>query len=158
MSNTDNILTFFHMKKKKTIINFLKQHFLNNKNRFCFYVSHFSLQTAPSTFVKMKHFSVLNAKNLSGNTVWHEASASQKLTKIEYFDIFNQLLSNVKVARFAHNIEWDVFYCFQTLWVVGLTQSTPWCVCPVKKLMLLIDLGTFKGATVVICKVSKIQL
>ena len=137
MSNTDNILTLFTWRKK-TIINFLKQHFLNNKNRFCFYVSHFSLQTAPSTFVKMKHFSGLNAKNLSGNTVWHEASASQKLTKIEYFDIFNQLLStlNVKVARFAHNIEWDVFYCFQTLWVVGLTQSTPWCVCPVKKLII----------------------
>ena len=35
------------------------------------------------------------------------------------FGIFNELLSNqnVNVARFARNVEWDLFYDFQTLCV-----------------------------------------
>ena len=55
--------------------------------------------------------------DLSGNTVWPQASGFQKLVKIDYFFcIFNELLStqNVNVARFARNVEWDFFCDFQT--------------------------------------------
>ena len=36
------------------------------------------------------------------------------------FGIFNEFLStqNVNVARFARNVEWDIFYDFQTPWTV----------------------------------------
>ena len=55
---------------------------------------------------------------LSGNTVWPQASGFQKLAKIDYFGIFNELLSTqtVNVASFARNVEWDFFCDFQTLW------------------------------------------
>ena len=51
---------------------------------------------------------------LSGNTVWPQASGFQKLAKLT---IFNELLStqNVNVARFARNVEWDFLGDFQTL-------------------------------------------
>ena len=43
--------------------------------------------------------------DLSGNTVWPQASGSQKLA---IFDIFNEMLStqNVNIARFTRNVEW----------------------------------------------------
>ena len=51
--------------------------------------------------------------DLSGNTVWPQASRFKKLS---IFGIFNRLLStqNVNVVRFAHNVEWDFFCDFQT--------------------------------------------
>ena len=61
--------------------------------------------------------------DLSGNTVWPQASGFQKPSKWTILGIFNQLLStqNVNVARFAHNVEWDFFCDFQTskkCWVI----------------------------------------
>ena len=54
--------------------------------------------------------------DLSGNTVWPQASGFQKLVKMDNFGIFNLLLSiqNVIIARFARNVEWDFFCDFQT--------------------------------------------
>ena len=49
--------------------------------------------------------------DLSGNTVWPQASGFQKLVKMTIFGIFNELLST---ARFARNVEWDFFCDFQT--------------------------------------------
>ena len=57
--------------------------------------------------------------DLSGNTVWPQASVFQKLAKIgPFLALFNELLStqNVNVARFARNVEWDFFCDFQTSW------------------------------------------
>ena len=55
--------------------------------------------------------------DLSGKTVWLQASGFQKLAKIDYFGLLNKLLSaqNVNVARFARNVEWDFFCDFHTL-------------------------------------------
>ena len=55
--------------------------------------------------------------DLSGNTFWPQASGFQKLSKLAFFGIFNELLStqNVNVARFARNVLWDNFCDFQTL-------------------------------------------
>ena len=55
--------------------------------------------------------------DLSGNTVWPQASGFQKLAKLTIFGIFNELLStqNENVARFARNVEWDFLNDFQTL-------------------------------------------
>ena len=41
----------------------------------------------------------------------------QNLANLNIFGIFNELLSiqNVNVARFARNVEWDIFGDFQTL-------------------------------------------
>ena len=52
--------------------------------------------------------------DLSGNSVWLQASGFQQLVKI--FGIFNELLStlNVNFTRFARNVEWDFFAYFQT--------------------------------------------
>ena len=54
---------------------------------------------------------------MSGNTVWLQASGFQKHAKIDYFGIFDWLLStqNVNVARFARNVECNFFSDFQTL-------------------------------------------
>ena len=68
--------------------------------------------------------------DLSGNTVWPQASVFQKLVKIDCFGVFNELLSiqNVNVARFARNVEGDFFYDFQTLclfmksWILAKLQ------------------------------------
>ena len=51
--------------------------------------------------------------DLSGNTVWPQASGSQKLANLDHFGIFNYFLStqNVNVARLARNVEWD-FFCY----------------------------------------------
>ena len=43
--------------------------------------------------------------DLSGNTVWPQASGFQKLAKMDH----------VNVARFARNVEWHFFCDFQTL-------------------------------------------
>ena len=60
--------------------------------------------------------------DLSGNTVWPQASGFQKLVNLTIFGIFNELLStqNVNVARFARNIEYDFFSDFQTLTNFGI--------------------------------------
>ena len=52
--------------------------------------------------------------DMSGNTVWPQASGFQKLPKLAIFGIFDELLStqNVNVARFARNIECDFFWQF----------------------------------------------
>ena len=57
--------------------------------------------------------------DLSGNTVWPQASGFQKLAKT------GQLLStqNVNVARFARNVECDFFGDFQTLWTCVMLWS-----------------------------------
>ena len=51
--------------------------------------------------------------DLSGKTVWPQASGSQKLANLDHFGIFNYFLStqNVNVARLARNVEWD-FFCY----------------------------------------------
>ena len=48
-----------------------------------------------------------NKTDLSGNTVWAQASDFQKLAKWAIFGIFDSLLStqNVNVAHFARNVE-----------------------------------------------------
>ena len=58
--------------------------------------------------------------DLSGNTVWPQASIFQKLAKMTIFAFFNHPLStrNLNVTRFARNDEWDFFLEFQTLWNV----------------------------------------
>ena len=59
---------------------------------------------------------------MSGNTFWPQASGFQKLSKLAFFGIFNELLSsqNVNVARFARNIECDFLGNFQTLCCIGI--------------------------------------
>ena len=51
--------------------------------------------------------------DLSGNTVWPQASGFQKLAKMEHFWHF-WLTQNVNVAGFARNVAWDFFCDFQT--------------------------------------------
>ena len=55
--------------------------------------------------------------DLSGNTVWPQASGSQKLA---ISDIFNEMLStqNVNIARFARHVQCDFFSDFQTPFTV----------------------------------------
>ena len=55
--------------------------------------------------------------DLSGITVWPQASDFQKVAKIDHFGISIELLStqNVNVARFARNVKWDLFCDFRTL-------------------------------------------
>ena len=69
--------------------------------------------------------------DLSGNSVWLQASGFQKLAKLSIFGIFNKLLStkNVNVAHFARNVEWDFFCDFQTLWTwwTSLQKVHFWC-------------------------------
>ena len=45
--------------------------------------------------------------DLSGNTVWPQATGFQKLAKLTIFGIFDELLSTqtVNIARFARNVE-----------------------------------------------------
>ena len=64
--------------------------------------------------------------NLSGNTVWPQATILQKVAKLTIIGIFDELLSpqNVNVARFARYIEWDVFCDFQTLWALWIHRLT----------------------------------
>ena len=52
--------------------------------------------------------------DLSGNTVWPQASRFQKHAKLTIFDLFNLLLSihNINVARFFRNVVWDFFLLF----------------------------------------------
>ena len=52
--------------------------------------------------------------DLSGSTVWPQASGFQKLAKLTIFGIFDELLftQNVNVAHFARNVEWDLFLWF----------------------------------------------
>ena len=55
--------------------------------------------------------------NLSGNTVWPQASGFQKLAKMNgpfLAFLINLSTQNVNVARFARNVEWDFFCDFQT--------------------------------------------
>ena len=58
--------------------------------------------------------------DLSGNTVWQQASRFQKLAKLSIIDIFNELLStqNINVVRSQC---WMIFFCeFQTpcgIWI-----------------------------------------
>ena len=56
--------------------------------------------------------------DLSGNTVWLQASGFQKLAKVTILGTFNELLftQNVNVARSARNVECDFFCDFQALW------------------------------------------
>ena len=68
--------------------------------------------------------------DLSGNTVWPQASSFQNSPKWTIFGIFNELLSthNVNVARFARNVEWDFFCDFQSpcsllAFIIGLHHS-----------------------------------
>ena len=53
----------------------------------------------------------------SGNSVWTKASGLKKVAKLTIFGIFDKHLStlNVKVARSALNVEWDIFGDFETL-------------------------------------------
>ena len=46
--------------------------------------------------------------DLSGNTVWVQATCFLKLAKVEPFLAF-------LIARFARNVEWDFFCAFQPL-------------------------------------------
>ena len=56
--------------------------------------------------------------DLSGNTVWPQASGFQKLAKMNDFWHFQLMFTqNVNVARLARNVEWDIFCDFQTLCV-----------------------------------------
>ena len=59
------------------------------------------------------NFCLINS-DLSGNTVWPQASGFQKLAKLT---IFNELLStqNVNLARFARNFKWDFLSNFCTV-------------------------------------------
>ena len=55
--------------------------------------------------------------DLSGNTVWPQASDFQKLAKMDQFWHFKLtfVTQNVNVARFALNVDWDFFCDFQLL-------------------------------------------
>ena len=59
--------------------------------------------------------------DLSGNTVWLQASGYQKLAKITLFAFLISFLAtpNVNVARFACNVVCDFLIDFQTLCVVN---------------------------------------
>ena len=48
----------------------------------------------------------------------------QKSAKIDFYGIFNEILStqNVNVARSARNVEWDILYDFQTLCLFSIGQ------------------------------------
>ena len=68
--------------------------------------------------------------DMSGTIVWPQDSGVQKLVKINFLGIFNQLLSiqNANVTRFARNIEWDFFVIFkhrvaifELLWTLSRT-------------------------------------
>ena len=52
--------------------------------------------------------------NLSGNTVWPQATGFQNIAKIDHIWHFNEILStqNVNVDRFARNVKWDFFLRF----------------------------------------------
>ena len=65
----------------------------------------------------MSHLRFSTIFDLSGNTFWPQASGFQKLSKLAFFGIYNELLStqNINVARFARNVVWDIFCDFQTL-------------------------------------------
>ena len=52
--------------------------------------------------------------DLSGNTVWPQASGFQKLAKMDYFGYFWWTFVHSKCKR---NVKWDFFCNFQTLWV-----------------------------------------
>ena len=66
--------------------------------------------------LKMSHLNFLilafftnfcpNKTDLSGNTVWPQASDFQKLANMDRFG----------VVRFARNVKWDFFCDFQTPW------------------------------------------
>jgi len=58
--------------------------------------------------------------DLSGNTVWTQASGYQKPAKLTTFGIFNELLCshNVNVTRFARNVERDFLCDFQKLCII----------------------------------------
>ena len=62
--------------------------------------------------------------DLSGNAVWPQASGFQKLARLTIFGSFEKLLytQNVNVARFAHNVQWDFFFDFQTPWNYAKTK------------------------------------
>ena len=53
--------------------------------------------------------------DLSGNTVWPQASNFKNSPKLNIFGIFNTLWAtqNINVARFARNIEWHFFVIFK---------------------------------------------
>ena len=59
--------------------------------------------------------------DMSGNTIWLQLQIFKNSPKLAIFGIFNDLLStwfNLNVARFTHNVEWDIFCDFQTPWTV----------------------------------------
>ena len=56
-----------------------------------------------------RHFFPIKSE-LSGNTIWPQALAFQKLAKLTIFGMFDELLS-------SENIEWDFFCDLQTPWV-----------------------------------------
>ena len=58
--------------------------------------------------------------NLSGNTVWPQPSDFITTRQIDLFGIFNEFLS----TRFTHNVEWDFFCYFQTLWWLTKCNAT----------------------------------
>ena len=95
--------------------NFHEENFKQKAGKKYFFVPFYSAGKS----LKKSHFTTLH--QFSGNTVWPQASGSQKLTKLKIFGIFNKLLStqNVNVARFARNFKCDFFYDFQTLCTLG---------------------------------------
>ena len=70
----------------------------------------FSILAFPTNFCPIK-------SDLSGNTIWPQASGFQKLAKLTFLAFFSELLATqyVIVARFARNVECDFFSDFQTL-------------------------------------------
>ena len=61
-----------------------------------------------------------------------------------FFGVFNELLAtqNVNVARFARNVEWDLFYDFQTLcilWKIIIHRLFVEFNLPVEFSLLLVD-------------------
>ena len=70
--------------------------------------------------------------DLSGNTVWPQASRFQKHAKLTIFGLFNLLLSihNINVARFFRNVVWDFFFiifkhCVATV-ICFSEKKLPW--------------------------------
>ena len=64
--------------------------------------------------LKMQNLNFCPIKtDMSGNTVWPQASGFQKLAKMDHFEL-TFVPQNVNVARFARNVEWDFFCDFQT--------------------------------------------
>ena len=74
------------------------------------------LKIAQNVAFELFNFGIFHQikNDLSGNTVWLQSSGFQKLAKLAIFGIFNELLStqNGNVARFARNVEWDIFWDF----------------------------------------------